>query len=219
MLKTLIRELQFRLFRRHFFPRMDGDTGAGQLVLLCEEIRRVKEIPGAIVEIGVSRGSTTVFLNNFIDVECPGKQYVAVDTFGGFVSADVSAERARGKRDDYSGYSLNSKRWFDGTMEMNGIKRVRSVQADINTFDISCLGPISFCFLDVDLYRPTKRALPLLFEQLSPGGVIAVHDCYPLENPWDGARKAYLEFCAGIGVAECVVDGIGVVRRPGSPSV
>ena len=78
---------------------------------------------------------------------------------------------------------------------MAGAGDVRALIADAAKFDYASLGPIAFCLLDVDLYIPTREALPKIYKQLSPGGVMIIDDCKP-GGDWDGALQAYQEYCA-----------------------
>jgi predicted O-methyltransferase YrrM len=216
----LCKEVAFRTpLRRFFFPYYGYNMTAPQLCLLCRSLESTRQVPGSIVEIGCSTGMTTVFLNNYMDAQGIDKPYIAVDTFSGFVREDVRHEVvARGKRAAFfTGFRTNKQEWFDGTMRMNAISRVRSFASDINRFDIAALGPISFCLLDVDLFRPTRSALPRLFAQLSPGGVIAVDDCDASNVRWDGADQAYKEFCAEISRPAQIISGIGLIDKPTQP--
>ncbi|MGO8924426.1 MAG: TylF/MycF/NovP-related O-methyltransferase, partial [Xanthobacteraceae bacterium] len=82
-------------------------------------------------------------------------------------------------------------------------------------FDYSVIGPLAFCLLDVDLYKPVEFVLPRLFEILVPGGVIIVDDCALQDSLYDGAGEAYRNFCAKMGIAqELVHDKLGVIRKP-----
>jgi predicted O-methyltransferase YrrM len=167
-----------------------------QLCFLCQCIEKTREVPGQVVEVGCALGTTTIFLNKYMDAQNIDKRYICVDTFSGFVAEDINYEvTKRGKRaDQLTTFQVNKKSWFDGTMAMNGITRVQSIKADINKLDFSMLGDIAFCLLDVDLYRPIAHALPYLFSALSPGGIIVVDDCYPRHARWDGADQAYKMF-------------------------
>ncbi len=167
-----------------------------QLCFLCRCIEDTKHVEGAIAEIGCANGGTTVFLNKFMDAQNIQKDYYALDTFSGFVAEDIECEVAdRGKTADlFTGFQLNRKNWFDWTMGLNNITRVRSIEADVNKYDLTTLGPLSFVLLDVDLYRPIKKALPEIYEILSPNGIIVVDDCNSVDNQFDGSDQAYREF-------------------------
>ncbi len=204
-------------FRKNFFPNYDYNFTPPQLCFLCQCIEDTRHIKGAIAEIGCAGGSTTVFLNKYLDAQDITKTFYAIDTFAGFVSRDIEYEVSnRGKSAGmFASFRLNRKKWFDGTMQQNGINRVRSIQANVNEYDLKTLGPISFALLDVDLYRPMKKSLRELYEVLSPGGMIIVDDCNPYDFRWDGSDQAYKEFMKEINQPARVVHGkLGMIRKP-----
>lgn len=216
-LLKLIKEVQFLPpLRKYFFPRFVYNMTAPQLCFLCECLEKTRDIPGAIVEVGCASGLTTVFLNKYMDAQGIEKDYFCLDTFSGFVVEDIAYEVSqRGKRPElFTGFQVNKKRWFDGTMHLNGIRRVRSIQADVNAFDLSVLGNISFSLLDVDLYRPIRHSIAPLFKALSRGGMIVVDDCDPKNIRWDGADQAYKEFLDEITYPVRIVLGkLGVIEK------
>jgi SAM-dependent methyltransferase len=179
-------------------------------------VERTREIPGAIAEVGCASGSSTVFLNKYMDAQGIEKPYFALDTFSGFVAEDVQFEvEKRGKaRNFFNGFQANKKKWFDATMHSNAITRVRSIEVDVNRYDLTELGAFSFVLLDVDLYRPSRKALPELYRALSPGSIMVVDDCDATNVRWDGADQAYKEFMRDIEKpAEIVHHKLGVVRK------
>jgi SAM-dependent methyltransferase len=217
----LVRDLAYPspLFRRHIFPRYTFGFSPPQLCFLCQCLEDTARVEGGIVEVGCHTGQTTVFLNKYLDARGIHKEYVALDTFSGTTARDIDFEVAhRGKaRDVVTGFTVNSKRWFDMTMKDNGVARVRSVKADANGYDLRSLGPLSFALLDVDLYRPTRKALPELYDALGPGGMIVVDDCDPSDLQWDGADQAYREFVRAAGLPLQIVHGaLGVVTKRSS---
>jgi predicted O-methyltransferase YrrM len=203
--------------RRFFFPGFDLQMSPPQLCYLCNCLQITKDVPGIILEIGCAYGATTLFLNRYLDAVGIDKDYVVIDTFSGFIQEDLDYEiNQRGKQKNlYTGkYAANKKKWFDGTMQIHGIHRVHSIQTDANLFDYSSLGKISFCLIDVDLYRPVKRSLSQIYPILSIGGIIVVDDCDPKIVPWDGSDQAYKEWCKETGNPVDVVCGkLGLVNK------
>lgn len=218
-MKKLLKEIQFYSpFRHNFFPKYGYNFTVPQLMFLCESLASTREVPGSVVEIGCHNGATTVLFNRLMDDLGMHKTYYAIDTFSGFTSEDVEYEVAnRGKRGElFSGaFQVNNKRWFDGTMQQNGITRVESIQADVNHVDLLARAPYSFVLLDVDLYKPTRKALGELYQAMSPGGMIIVDDCNEHDIRWDGADQAYKEFMQSIGEPPRIVHTkLGIVRKP-----
>ena len=75
---------------------------------------------------------------------------------------------------------------------------LKAIQADCSKFDFSTIAPIKLAFLDVDLYLPTRNALPNVYDQLLEGGVILVDDVTPNQH-FDGSYQAYMEFVEKLG--------------------
>lgn len=216
-LKRLIRDLLFHSpLRRRVFPLYGYNFTPAQLCFLCRCIEDTRDIEGAIAEIGCSSGATTIFLNKYIESANIAATYYAMDTFAGFVAGDVDFEiRNRGKtRELFSDFAVNKKTWFDGTMRLNQIAQVVSIEADVNTYDLTRLGPLRFALLDVDLYRPMKKALNELYQVLRPGGIMVVDDCDSSNIKWNGSDEAYKEFMEERHrPCEVVHRKLGIVRK------
>jgi O-methyltransferase len=204
------------VWRFHMSPQV--------LCFLCRMIDETRSLPGPIVEIGCASGDTTLFLNKHMDVAGIDKPYICIDTFSGFTTTDIEYEawaRNKANKEFLSAtFARNSKRWFDKGMEINGLRRVRSIQADVNEFDFAGLEEISLCLVDVDLYRPVKSALEKVYPRMARGGVIVVDDCVPWQpgpsaDNWDGAYEAYLEFASQYGFTEETGAGkLALIRIP-----
>jgi O-methyltransferase len=191
-----------------------------QLAVLCQLLDSVNCVSGVIIEIGCAWGWTTIFLNRHMRFEgLLARPYYCVDTFRGFLAGDTEYEYAeRGKRRgtyENHEFSRNSKERFELTLAHNALHNVTAIQADASTLDYSQFtAGIALCLLDVDLYMPTIKALPNIYRQLSPGGIIVIDDCIAGHELWDGAYQAYVEFCALIGQAEEIIAGkLGVIRK------
>lgn len=217
-LRKFLKEVLFHTpLRPYLFPRQAVfNFNAAQLCFLCQCVEQTRAVPGAIAEVGCASGATTVFLNNYMDARGIEKPYYAVDTFAGFVADDVDYEVThRGKnRAALAVFQLNKKKWFDATMRENNIVRVRSIETDVNVYDLKTLAPLSFVLLDVDLYQPMKKSLNELYAALSPGGMMVVDDCDTADVRWDGADQAYREFMLETQQAIEIVHGkLGIVRK------
>jgi predicted O-methyltransferase YrrM len=79
--------------------------------------------------------------------------------------------------------------------------------------DYRSLSPIKIVFLDVDLYQPTKKTLPRIFDELVIGGVILLDDIAE-GGAYDGAYQAYIEFCADLNLPTQIIGNkCGVIRK------
>lgn len=215
----LIRFIKFCFFKtplwKYFLPVMKFDMSIAQLNFITNTLGTIYS-DGAVLEIGVGGGGTSVMINNFMKCMSIKRHFYAIDTFSGFTHEDIQYEKDnRGKTDDYLYYRSNSKEWYSKTLIAHGINNAMIFQADAKEFDYSIIGSIAFCLFDVDLYKPTEFVLPLLYEILVPGGVIVVDDCSLESSIYDGAGEAYRKFCATMGFREELVhEKLGVIRKP-----
>jgi O-methyltransferase len=203
-------------FRKDFFPNFYYNFTAPQLCFLCQCLEDTRHVAGAIAEIGCANGYTTVFLNKYLDAQNIQKNYYAIDTFSGFVAGDIELEVAERDKtaDMFTEFQVNKKKWFDATMRLNHIARVRSIETDVNRYDLATLGPLAFALLDVDLYRPIKKALPELYRVLSPDGIMVVDDCDSRHVQWDGSYQAYKEFMIEKDRSPQIIHGkLGIIKK------
>jgi SAM-dependent methyltransferase len=202
---------------RFVLPRFAYNMNAVQLCELCALLKEASGQEGGVLEAGCFEGRTTLFLENFLTAAGRAKPYYCLDTFEGFTRGDISAEvGSRGKSPaSFTGFRVNSIAWFRRTMALNRVSRVTAFKADVGSFDYAMLGQLCFALLDVDLYEPTRRALPGVWRQLVPGGVLVVDDCNEGTHIFDGARQAAVEFARSAGVSLAVRAGkLGVLRKP-----
>jgi O-methyltransferase len=202
---------------RIFLPVMRFDMTVAQWHFLTCELLRVRDVPGCVLEIGVGGGSTSVILNQFMNQRGIAKKFVAIDTFSGFVPNDIAVEVSkRGKVASMyeEGYKTSTCGWYLKTLAAHGFK-AEAHKSSIQDFDLKRIAPVAFCLFDVDLYAPTKDALPRIYDALAPGGVVIVDDCASSVSIFDGAGEAFREFCSEREIRPEVVENrLGVIRKP-----
>jgi SAM-dependent methyltransferase len=210
----VLKKIAFR-HTNWFKPKYPYNTEPIQLATLVYEMERLRDIPGAIIEIGVARGLTTRFLcEHMVKSKIADTAYYALDTFQSFIKEDVEfeVEHRNKKRSELQGnFGYNDfNTWKNNFSEFPFVK---AIQADCSTFDYASIAPFKLVFLDVDLYIPVQKALPKIYELLSPGGIILVDDVQNL-SIYDGAYQSYMEFCAQENIAPNVVGNkCGIIRK------
>lgn len=166
-------------------------------------------IEGDICECGVWRGGSTMAAALRLKSVGDFRKLWLYDTFAGmsepteFDRATVNAVPAYDEwRKHRRGNTLNG--WCFASLEdvQRNLKstgypmdRVRFVVGKVEETlrsPSSIPGGIALLRLDTDWYESTKAELELLYEKVSPGGVIIVDDY----GYWDGARRAVDEFFA-----------------------
>lgn len=173
-----------------------GFETLGAKFFTYELLKKTLDVPGDIVEFGCWNGANLLFLAKALYLHSPNtvKKVIGFDNFSGLpepkpVDGDYAAE-VRGK---YTGDEKILRMAID-LFNLSG--KVRLVVGDaIQTIpEYRRNHPeamISFAFLDFDLYEPTKAALELLDEALSPGGVVVLDQAGT--DQWPGETVAWLE--------------------------
>lgn len=197
-------------------PRFPYNLEPVQLAALVNEIERLKDVKGDIVEIGVARGMTSKFLCEHIRRQNLEDTliYYAIDTFSSFVEEDLAfEEKIRGK----SRFSMRAFEYNDYNVWQKNFSSyhfLKAIQSDCSIFNYDSIAPLKLSFLDVDLYLPTQKTLPKLYAATVSGGAILVDDVMD-NNVFDGAYQAYMEFCEERGIEPRVIGNkCGVIYKP-----
>jgi hypothetical protein len=183
------------------------------LVTKMDDTRRENKTPGAIVEVGVGLGMTTVFLLEHMKLSKDTRPYYCIDTFGGFLEKDLAFEakqRGKDRREMEGRFAYNKKEIFEGNLKKAGYTNPIVLCADAATVDFSAIAPIDVMLLDVDLFVPTKAVLANVLKFLNSRAYIMVDDCQP-NSLWDGADQAYNEFIETQGWLRLIVGTKGGV--------
>jgi SAM-dependent methyltransferase len=189
-----------------------------QLFFICQSIEKSKDIEGSILEIGCAEGRTTVFAKKYMKTAGIEKEYICVDTFGGFTAEDIEFEkeqRNKNKQVLKTQFVANKKKWVEATLKYNGFDDVKLYEADINKFDLekNNINRIALCLIDVDLYLPALSALQKVYDKVPKGGIIIVDDCRQDEY-YDGALQAYQEFVKSKNLPEKIVhEKLGIIEK------
>jgi len=197
-------------------PRYPYNVEPIQLATIIMELERLKNVEGNIAEIGLARGMTSRFICEHIKDLKLSKDftYFAIDTFESFTEEDLKYEvENRGK----SLFELKGFDYNDFNVWQSNFAKfpfVKVVKGDCALLDYSKLAPLKLTFLDVDLYLPTKNALPRIYSATLKGGIILVDDVCP-DVKYDGAYQAYIEFCKEHSIEVNVIGNkCGVIYKP-----
>jgi predicted O-methyltransferase YrrM len=202
--------------RRLMAPTYPYKINPGQLAAMISLIDATRAAEGAVAEIGVAQGDSSVFFLEHLATTRDPRPLWLFDTFSGFTPASVEHETTvRGKqRDAYDRFRYGDEPRFRRNLEDAGYTNFRTVKGDAAAYDWAGLGPIGAVLLDIDLYQPTIAILEAIYPRLVPGGGIVLDDCLA-DTPWDGSLQAYEEFIQRHGLPfERVGHKGAVVRRP-----
>ena len=216
---NLLESVKYTIYRtplleRLMVPKYPYKLDPGELVAMIELIEGSRAGGGAIAEVGVAKGDTSLFLLEHLKSVGDQRELMLFDTFSGFTQESIDVEvEERGKPAEYfDKFRYGDEARFQRHLTKAGHTHFRTIKGDAAKYDWESLGPLGAMLLDIDLYAPTIAILEQVFPLLVDGGGIVVDDC--LENTaWDGSLQAYQEFTAAHGLPFERVGRKGAVIR------
>jgi hypothetical protein len=171
---------------------LNNSGDLARLYALYQNLKALDErgIPGALAELGVHKGNSAKILH----LVSPGRKLYLFDTFDGFDSRDVNVE--------------SQPLPVSGNLAFKDIT-LQAVQAFVGMDEnvVYCKGwfPDTGCMveadekfalvhIDCDLAQPVAAALEFFYPQMSPSGLIIVHDYS--SGCWKGVKPAVDMFMA-----------------------
>lgn len=125
-----------------------------------------EEIPGSIAELGVYRGD----LSRFIHAIAPDRVFYLFDTFEGFPDEDLGGKGQEDNRFKDTSAHVVMRNIGD---TKNIVVRKGYVPDTLNGLEHE---RFALVVLDMDKYKPTLAALEFVYDRLSKGGYLFVHD-------------------------------------------
>jgi O-methyltransferase len=163
-------------------------------------------VPGDLIETGVWRGGTVIFMRAILRAYGdPSRVVWAADSFLGLPKPDAKYAADAGDRHhgfDTLAVSLDQVR---ENFRRYGLldDRVRFLKGWFkDTLPAAPIGALAVVRLDGDMYESTMDALRALYPKLSVGGYLIVDDFGIVP----GCRKAVEDYRAEHGIAEPIVD-------------
>jgi len=212
MLEKLFNETDlsaFEMFRN--FPVFTPRFNLARFLTHYELFKKVHELPGVIVDLGVFRGASTFTWAKLCEIFCPTdvrKVIYGFDTFEGFPSlsdedggVDHNQDRKIGGYDGGRSVERDLQLAHQALKIDSHIKhldRIKFIKGDVcqtipdfakkqgNGLRVALLN------LDLDLYEPTKVALEHFVPRMVRGGII-VCDEYAVDT-FGGESKAVDEY-------------------------
>lgn len=177
-----------------------------------ELFRKVVNLPGDIIELGVYRGTSLMHWANFIEIRNMGdrhKQVFGFDNFSGFTSItnkdgkiDETVCKEEGGFDAgfFEEILEDAISIYDKDRFIPYKPRVILIKGNIEETVPKFVEDhpglrISLIHFDCDMYEPTKVGLEYFWPLVVPGGVVLL-DEYGI-RPWEGESKAVDEYFNG----------------------
>ena len=145
-----------------------------------------KNIPGDLVEFGVYKGASAVFMCQFIKNNEQQKKIYLVDSFEG-LSAPNDVDGDYWQKGDLSAAPQLLK---DNLKNFDNFLIVKGFIPEV--FNKLQLEKISFVHFDLDLYEPTLESLSFIYGKIQLGGILLFDDYGFTSCP--GVKMAVDEF-------------------------
>jgi hypothetical protein len=173
------------------YAKFEDPGSKEDFINLCQALETTRDVPGAVVEIGCFRGSSSSVMLDYAKHTGLDRQFYFFDTFDGF-----SYEEARASADAmWQGtHATEGQAVVQSRLEAVGYPKLRVLKANIITDDLPAeIGPIAVANVDVDLYEAVAAGLRKVADRIPSGGIIICEDAGHTPA-LIGARLALLEF-------------------------
>lgn len=160
-------------------------TRISKILAQYELFKLINQVPGAIVECGVLKGSSfsrfamfrEIFSNPF------SKKIIGFDTFGKFPETFFEDDQRPRKQQITSGGidSISTEQLYDVLKHKGTDRNVELVQGDITETVPKYIKEnpelkISLLNLDTDIYEPAVTILENLYPRITKGGILILDD-------------------------------------------
>jgi O-methyltransferase len=136
-------------------------------------VGELRDVPGAILEVGVWRGGTGVLMATRAAALGLAEPVYLCDTWQGVVkTGDVDTYYRDGKHDDASRETVAA---LAARLGATNVELLQGVFPD-ETADRITDGQFRLCHCDVDVYRSAKDVFDWVWPRLQPGGMVVFDD-------------------------------------------
>ncbi len=191
------------------FPTFTRRVSITRFLAHYELFKKVSDLPGSVVELGVFKGASLFAFAHFLEIFCHGdrsRKVIGFDSFEGltnFSEKDGLAEDTHSKVQggwsarDFEEDLVDMIDLFTEESFVPQASRINLVKGDIlkTVPDFLKSNPglrISLLHFDCDLYEPTIAGLRHLIPHMVPGGLV-VFDEYAI-TAWAGETRAVEEY-------------------------
>ena len=171
-------------------------------------------VPGAVVELGCSVGTTSIFIRRLLNELSPSREFHVYDSFDGLPERTEADRPATGTFRFRRGSLRTTK---DTLQRVFFIEQLELPKIHTGWFaeipDADYPEQIAFALFDGDFYTSIRDSFDKVYRRLSPGACVVVDDYDWAELP--GVRQATIDFLRDRPEFERmrVVHGQGIMRK------
>jgi hypothetical protein len=211
----------FQELRRWRIEKLPGEMDPVRISQFVELLSRVAKIPrGDYAELGTQHGYSAKVIWKLMNSNA---DLLLFDTFAGFTAHDIEREK-----------QLYDNNWTTESIMCSAKEQVAEVVCGQVAHERLVLiegrvpetfGPYNnrrfrFAHLDMDLYEPTRAAIPWLWRRMVPGGIMVFHDYGCAGFP--GVKKAVDQFFGPLSIPSLPMGdrwGSAMVVKPRNKSL
>lgn len=179
----------------------------GKLLAQYELYKLASDLPGAVVECGVFKGTSLIRFSTFrnLILSDTSQKIIAFDTFDEFPETQYESDKS--KRDDFikeAGSKSISVEQLKTVLEKKGTaKNVELISGDILETVPAYLKQnpslkISLLNIDVDIFEPTRVILEYLYPRLIKNGILILDDYGVFPGETDAVDEYFSDKAADI---------------------
>lgn len=146
-------------------------------------VQRTENVEGDLVELGVFRGHTTLFIAEYVEFQKSRKRWFLYDTFDGIPDDQLNAGWVEINKAVYKG-TYSYEEVVERFASFPNIEVIRGRVPEV--LHEGCPERISFLHVDLNNAPAEIAALDLLVDRLSPNGVLILDDYC-----WASARAQF----------------------------
>lgn len=148
-----------------------GDNNLYKTLIIYDLIKKVKNVKGDIIELGIHRGNTSLLIKKILDIFRINKKLYLLDHFKGLIHYHDANDTLRSKL--FYGKYITKKKQVLNFINFFKFKKVKIIDIDARKL-LPGFFTSSFClvYFDMDLYEPTIKALQAIDINVVKGGYI-----------------------------------------------
>lgn len=161
---------------------------------LYEIYKRIHEVPGHIVELGVAYGRNTIIFSHLMQMhnEQDIRKYIGFDTFDGYTDETLLTDKHLSK---VAWKNISLEKVKERINLAGNFSNYELIQGDLNKTLAEYLDKhpdfrAALLYVDCNAYQPALNGMNLLKDFMSPGGIICID-----EKRQGGETKALIQFC------------------------
>jgi len=148
-----------------------GDTNLFKTLIIFDLIKQTSKVKGDIIELGIHKGNTSLLVKKILSIFKIKKKLYLLDHFKGLIHYNKEDTNLSKK---FKGQYVSKKKQIKEFLNFFDFKNITIIDKDATTLKPGFFKnkKFSLAYFDMDLYKPTLKALIAIDKNISVGGLI-----------------------------------------------